>query len=231
MGCPLAEVDGEGDSVAVVAGEDDYIFAARMAAKDGAHSFGEENGASPAVRDAHGVQSRMKIADARFEPAQTRSGFTFADIETAQIKSGIFAGVAGGIAEKRAWGGWHGDEASAEDNAIGIEQTAPQIRKVDGVKRAARPEADGFELRGGERRGGQRKSQLRLGNVAQAREFQGEGVRGEEDLIGADFFAADAAARFVADLQAQRIREIDCMNVGVFDNLCASFFGCASQAN
>ncbi len=50
---PLAEVDGESDAVAIVAGEDDYVFAARIVAEDGAHSFGEENRAGPAVGDAH----------------------------------------------------------------------------------------------------------------------------------------------------------------------------------
>ena len=126
LGSPLAEVDREGDAVAVVPGQYNHVFAARMTPKDGAHSFGEENRASPAVRDARGVQSRMQIVDATFEPSETRGGFALADIETAQIKRGVFVGViARWIAEERAWGGWHGDEASAEDDAIRIEQTAP----------------------------------------------------------------------------------------------------------
>src|SRR6266851_6019708 len=58
LGGPVAEVDGEGDAVAVEAGEDDYLFAAGMPlggkpAENGAHFFGEENGAAPAVGDGH----------------------------------------------------------------------------------------------------------------------------------------------------------------------------------
>jgi len=58
LGGPFAEVNGEGDAVAVKTGEDDYLFAAGMPlwgkpAEDGAHFFGEEDRAAPAVRDAH----------------------------------------------------------------------------------------------------------------------------------------------------------------------------------
>ncbi len=232
MGSPLAEADGKSDAVAVVTSEDHYFFAARVAAEDGAHSFGEENRAAPAVRDAHGMQSRVQIANTGFEPAKTGGGFPLADIETAQIKRGVFVGAAADwIAEKRAQGSWHGDEAGAEDDTNRIEQTAPQIGQVDGVKRAARGAADGSKLCGGERRGGERKSQFRLGGAVQSCEFQGEGVRGEEDLTDADFFAVDAAARFVADLQAQRIREIDGVNMGALGDLRPGLFRRASQAS
>ena len=54
LGGPLAEVDGEGDAVAVVAGEEQHLLAARMETKDRAHFFSEENRAAPAVRDAYG---------------------------------------------------------------------------------------------------------------------------------------------------------------------------------
>ncbi len=48
------------------------------------------------------------------------------------------------------------------------QQASPQIGKVHSVKRAARGEAEGFELRGGERSGGQRKGEFRLSSGAQA---------------------------------------------------------------
>jgi len=71
LGSPLAEVDGEGDAVAVEAGEDEYLFAGGMflgnkPAEDGAHFFGEENGAAPAVGDAHVGEGGVQMADAVF---------------------------------------------------------------------------------------------------------------------------------------------------------------------
>ncbi len=148
LGGPFAEVDGESDAVAVVAGEDHDVFVARMAAEDGAHFFGDENRAAPAVRDAHGGKRRMQMTDAAFEPAQTVDGFASANVVAAQIVRAVFCGLgAEGSAKRRAVGG--GDEAGAEDEAIRFEQASPQIGKVEGVKRAARGEADGFTLRGG----------------------------------------------------------------------------------
>ena len=81
----MAEVDRESDTVAVVAGEDHHVFAARMPlrgkpAEDGEHFFGEENRAAPAVRDAHGGKGRVQMADAVFEPAETPGGFASANI-------------------------------------------------------------------------------------------------------------------------------------------------------
>ena len=166
LGSPLAEVDGEGDAVAIVAGEDQHLFAARMETKDRAHFFGEENRAAPAVRDAHRGQSGVQMANASFEPVETGGSLAPANIEAAQIVHAVFArarteGKAGRRADVRR------DKASAEDDPVRIEQASPQIRKVDGVKRAARPEADGFELRGGKRGGGKREGELRLGSSAQ----------------------------------------------------------------
>src|SRR5260370_234214 len=174
LGGPFAEVDGESDAVAVVAREDHHVFVARMAAEDGAHFFGDENRAAPAVRDAHGGKSRGQMADAVFEPAQAVHGFAPANIIAAQIVRAVFGGLgAEGSAKRRAVGG--GDEAGAEDDAIRFEQASPQIGKVEGVKRAARGEADGFELRGGQRGGGKRKGEVRLCGGAQRGRFQGGG--------------------------------------------------------
>src|SRR5216684_3579697 len=80
FGGPFAEVDGESDAVAVVAGEDHHLLAARVVAEDGQHFFGEENRAAPAVRDAHGGKGRVQMADAAFEPAETLCGFAPANI-------------------------------------------------------------------------------------------------------------------------------------------------------
>src|ERR1700687_637802 len=163
---PFAEVDGESDAVAVVAGEDHHVFVARMAAEDGAHFFGNENWAAPSVRDAHGGKGGVQMADAAFEPAETVDGFALANIVAVQIVRAVFARVgAEGSAERRAVRG--GDEAGAEDHTIRFEQASPQIWQVDGVKRVARGEADGFELRGGKRGGGKREGELRLGSSAQ----------------------------------------------------------------
>ncbi len=76
LGGPFAKVDGEGDAVAVVAGEEHHLFGTRMPlrgkpAEDGEHFFGEENRPAPAVGDAHGGQGRVQVADAAFEPAET----------------------------------------------------------------------------------------------------------------------------------------------------------------
>src|SRR5258708_39656088 len=71
FGGPFAEVDGESDAVAVVAGEDHHLLAAWMEAEDGEHFFGEENRAAPAVRDAHGGKGGVQMSDAVFDPAGT----------------------------------------------------------------------------------------------------------------------------------------------------------------
>ncbi len=67
----MAEVDGEGNAVAVEAGEDDCLLAAgmplgRKPVEEGAHFFGEENGAAPAVGDAHVGEGGVQMADAVF---------------------------------------------------------------------------------------------------------------------------------------------------------------------
>ena len=143
FGGTLAEVDGESDAVAVEASEDHHVFAARMAAEDGAQFFGVQDGAAPAVRDAHGGKGRVQMADAVFEPAETVGGFASANIVAVQIVRAIFGRVGGNVSVKRRAIGC-GDEAGAEDDAIRFEQASPQIGKVEGLKRPARGEADGF---------------------------------------------------------------------------------------
>src|ERR1700674_300704 len=132
-------------------------------------------------------------------------------------------------AERRAGGG--GDKARAEDDTIRFEKASPQIGKVEGVKWAARGEADGLELRGGQRGGGKRKSEFRHGSGAPARQFQGEGVGGEKDLPGADFLPVDTATEVAADAQAQRVREVQRTNLGVLDDLGAGVFCGAREAS
>src|SRR5258708_8498310 len=126
LGGPFAEVDGESDAVAVVAGEDHYVFVARMAAEDGTHFFGDENRAAPAVRDAHGGKCRMQMADAVFEPAQTVDGFAPANIVAAQIVRAVFGGVtAEGNAKRRAVGG--GNQPPAQKSPPPLQPAAPPI--------------------------------------------------------------------------------------------------------
>ena len=228
FGGTFAEVDGESDAVAVEAGEDHHLFAAWMAAEDGAHFFGVEDGAAPTVRNAHGCKGRVQMADAAFEPAETAGGLASANIVAVQIVRAVPGRVGGdGSVKRRAVGG--GDEAGTEDDAVRIEQASPQIRKVEGVKRAPRGEADGPELRCGQRGSGKRKGEFRLGGGAQARQFQGGGIGGEKDLLGADFFPVDAPAEFAADVQAQRIGEVQGANLGVLNDLGAGVFRSASQ--
>src|SRR6266403_5402046 len=172
LGGPLAEVDGESDAVTVVAGEEHHVFAARMPlrgkpAEDGEHFFGEENRAAPAVRDAHGCKGRVQMADAVFEPAEACGGFAFANIIAAQIARAFFD-RAGAEGETRRRANVRRDKTGAEDDAVRFEQSSPKIWKVHSVKRAARGEAEDFELRSGKRSGGQRKGELRLGSGAQA---------------------------------------------------------------
>ncbi|SRR6266852_4669579 len=122
LGGPLAEVDGEGDAMAVEAGEDDYLFAGGMAlggkpAEHGTHFFGEENGAAPAVGDAHVGEGGVQMADAVLEPAETGGGLAPANIVAAQIVGGVLAGAgAEGKARGRAY--VRGDQAGAEDDAV-----------------------------------------------------------------------------------------------------------------
>src|SRR5713226_9081751 len=122
LGGPLAEVDGEGDAVAVEAGEDDYLIAAGMRlrgkpAEDGAHSFGEEDRAGPPVGDEYVGEGGVQMADAVFEPAEAGGGFASANVVAAQIVRGVLAAAAAeGKAGRRAYVG--GDQAGAEDDAI-----------------------------------------------------------------------------------------------------------------
>jgi len=164
---PLAEVNGERNAMAVVTGEDYYLFAARMVAENRAHFFREENRTAPAVRDPHVGKGGMQMPDATLERTETVCGLAPVNIIAVQIVRDIFDGaITEGKTRRRAY--VSGDEPGAEDNAIRFEQASPQIRKVDGVKRAARGEADGFELRGGQRSSGQGKGELRRGSGAQA---------------------------------------------------------------
>src|SRR2546427_3482115 len=172
LGGPFAEVDGAASAVTVVASEDHHAFAARMVFRDkpaenGEHFFGEENRAAPALGDAYVFKRRVQMANAAFEPAEACGGFAFANIIAAQIVRAVFDRVGvEGKARRRAHVRW--DKAGAEDDAVRFEQASPKIWKVHSVKRAARGEAEGFELRGGKRSGGQRKGELRLGSGAQA---------------------------------------------------------------
>ena len=103
MGGPFSEVDGEGHAVAVVAGEEHHLFAAGMAAEDGAHFIGEENRAAPTVGDAHGSKGGVQTADAAFEPAETGGGFAAANIVAAQIVRAILGrAITDGKARRRA---------------------------------------------------------------------------------------------------------------------------------
>src|SRR6266699_3119009 len=117
----------------------------------------------------------MQMPDAAFQRAETVCGLAPANIVAAQIVRRVLDGA---ISERKARGRPYvsRDKAGAEDDAIRFQQPSPQIRKVDGVKRAARREADGFELGGGKRGGGQSEGELRHGSGAQAGYCQGQGV-------------------------------------------------------
>src|SRR5260370_9053833 len=128
FGGPFSEVDGESDAVAVVAGENHHLSAARMLAEDGAHFIGQENRAAPAVGDADRCKRRVQIKNSVFERAETVGGFASANIEEVQIARGVFYGeVAEGKARRRSH--VSGDQAGAEDGCIRFEQASPQIRK------------------------------------------------------------------------------------------------------
>ena|SRR5579859_3409596 len=67
LGGALGEVDGEGDAVAGVAAEENYIFVFGVGAEEGREVAGEKDGAAPAMSDADVFQCGMKGADAVFE--------------------------------------------------------------------------------------------------------------------------------------------------------------------
>jgi len=90
LGGPLAEVDGEGDAMAVVACEDHHLFAARMAAKDGAHSFGEKNGSAPAISNTHRGEGRVQVTDAIFKRAETGGGFAVGGRHSGRRSGAVF---------------------------------------------------------------------------------------------------------------------------------------------
>src|SRR5260370_39934555 len=103
FGGPFSEVDGESDAVAVVAGENHHLSAARMLAEDGAHFIGQENRAAPAVGDSDRCKRRVQITKSGFERAETVGGFASANIEEVQIARGGFYGDgAEGTARRRA---------------------------------------------------------------------------------------------------------------------------------
>src|SRR5215467_1991526 len=83
---PLGEVNRERDAVTIVSGEDQHVLAAGMAAENGAHAIGEKNWASPAVGDADGLQRRVQMMHAAFEPPEALGSFSFANIEAVQIR-------------------------------------------------------------------------------------------------------------------------------------------------
>src|SRR5205807_473387 len=64
--------------MAVVTGEDDHLFASRMALEDRTHFLRQENRAAPVVRNAHGFECGVQMADAAFEPAEAVRGLAAA---------------------------------------------------------------------------------------------------------------------------------------------------------
>src|SRR6266403_2047111 len=194
-----------------------------MATEDGAHFFRQENRTTPTVRNTNIGKCGVQITNSAFQPAKTLGGFAPANVVAVQIAHGVFGGAA---AERKTKRRAHvsGDQAGAENDAIRFEQASPQIGQIDGVKRAARREPDGFELCSGQRSGGQRKGKFRHSSVAQAGQFQRVGIGGEQDLLRANFLVVEAAAEFVADTQARRIREVQSANFGVLRDLSASVF-------
>src|SRR4029077_4766530 len=98
LGSPSAEVDREGYAVAVEAGEDQRLFAARMPlrgkpAEDGTHSFSEEDRTAPAMGDAHIGEGWVQVANAVFEHAEAGGSFAPANIVAAQIVRSVFDGA------------------------------------------------------------------------------------------------------------------------------------------
>ena len=103
--------------MAVVTGEDDHLFASRMALEDRTHFLRQENRAAPVVRNAHGFECGVQMADAAFEPAEAVRGLAPAHIVVAQIARGVFdRAVAEGKTGRRAE--VSRDKACAEDYGV-----------------------------------------------------------------------------------------------------------------
>jgi hypothetical protein len=91
LGGAVAEVDGEGDAVAVETGEDGDLGQVRMLAEDGLGGFGEEDGAAPAVGYADILKGGVELTDAGFEPSQSLGGWGFANIDSVEVVSVVTA--------------------------------------------------------------------------------------------------------------------------------------------
>ena len=90
---PSSEINRQSDAVAVVAGENDHLFAARMVTEDRAHFFGEENRAAPAVRDAHVGKRRMQVTHAILERAEALGSLAVTNVVATQVVRGTFDGA------------------------------------------------------------------------------------------------------------------------------------------
>src|SRR5690349_5812182 len=171
----------------------------------GAHSFGEEDRAAPAMRDAHIGKRGVQMTHTVFERAKTSGRFAAANIETAQIVHVILDRVLASEREARGRTCVRRHKASAEDDAVRIEQASPQIGKINRIKGATRRKADGPELCRRKRRGGKREGEFWDGNGAQPGQFKGEGVGGEQHFPRTDFPLLNAATKLSLDTQADRI--------------------------
>src|SRR5437016_1723846 len=93
-----------------------------MAAKNGAHPFGEQNRAGPAVRDAHRRERRMQMMDAIFKPAKALRGLSFAHIKAVQIRRSVARGAfPSWLPKQRGDRGWRRNQARSEERRVGKE--------------------------------------------------------------------------------------------------------------
>ena len=113
------------------------------------------------------------------------------------------------------------DETATENDAVFVEEPRPEIREIGGVAGLAVGHADGVEFFSGERACGEGHGEFWLGSGGEAGEFEGLGIRGEDDFAGANWRAVG--------VQNEWFGEIDVADPAVIEYKDAPRRGCFRQ--
>src|SRR2546430_1931398 len=100
LSSPAAEINRHRDAVAVIAGQNHYVLATRIAPENRRLSCGDKNRPGPGMCDAPGLQRGMQMAPAPFEPAEPFRRFPSAHVEAVQIRRRELSGALIGLSEK-----------------------------------------------------------------------------------------------------------------------------------
>lgn len=141
----------------------------------------------------------MKAADAMLDPGDEFGRLAAADVQGFKITpvSDI-------------------DQAAAENDAAVLKHAAPEIRQVNGIKRATEAESEGLELSGCERHGGNSESQFGLSVPDKSVQLERESICGNNGAGSANFPSLNGQYKRTGRANAFYRSVFDDANAGTF---------------